>query len=160
MPSSKIFSPQRRTEQSVMSVRHADGSSRKRSRPALAVKRVYDGRQASDGARVLVDRLWPRGLSKARAAADLWLKDAAPSTALRRWYGHDPRRWKTFALRYRREIGKRASILELLREMRSRGTITLLYGSRDTEHNHALLLRDILANGNVNAASGARGGSS
>lgn len=134
-----------------MSVRQADRVSRKRSGPAVRVKRVYDDPQANDGARVLIDRLWPRGLSKARAAADLWLKDAAPSTALRRWYGHDPRRWESFARKYRSEVAKRGSTLQLLREMRSRGPLTLLYGSRDTEHNHALLLRDILEKGNAQA---------
>jgi uncharacterized protein YeaO (DUF488 family) len=134
-----------------MSVRHADRSGRKRLRPAVRVKRVYDDPQANDGARVLIDRLWPRGLSKARAAADLWLKDAAPSDALRRWYGHDPRRWKSFARKYRSEVAKRESTLELLRDMRSRGPLTLLYGSRDTEHNHALLLRDILEKDNTQA---------
>lgn len=134
-----------------MSVRQADRVSRKRSGPAVRVKRVYDDPQANDGARVLIDRLWPRGLSKARAAADLWLKDAAPSTALRRWYGHDPRRWESFGRKYRSEVAKRESTLQLLREMRSRGPLTLLYGSRDTEHNHALLLRDILEKGNAQA---------
>jgi uncharacterized protein YeaO (DUF488 family) len=94
--------------------------------------------------RVLVDRLWPRGLSKARAATDLWLKDAAPSDALRRWYGHEPSRWQGFVRKYRTELAKRTTVLALLRDLRSRGALTLLYGSRDTAHNHAILLRDVL----------------
>jgi uncharacterized protein YeaO (DUF488 family) len=124
----------------------------RRPRRQLKVKRVYDTPQASDGMRVLIDRLWPRGLSKARAALDLWLKDAAPSAALRRWYGHDPRRWKGFVRKYRSEIGKRDAALGLLQGMRSRGRLTLLYGSRDTEHNHALLLRDVLEKGDAKQA--------
>jgi uncharacterized protein YeaO (DUF488 family) len=125
---------------------------RQRRRRQVKVRRVYDAPHADDGMRVLIDRLWPRGLSKARAAADLWLKDAAPSDALRRWYGHDPRRWKGFVRKYRAEIGKRDAIRGLLQRMRSRGPLTLLYGSRDTEHNHALLLRDVLDNGDPHAA--------
>jgi uncharacterized protein YeaO (DUF488 family) len=119
-----------------------------RRRP-IKVKRVYDARRAGDGMRVLVDRLWPRGLSKARAGADLWLKDAAPSDALRRWYGHEPRRWKAFARRYRAEIDRRDAVRDLLQDLRSRRPLTLLYGSRDTEHNHALLLRDALETGDA-----------
>jgi uncharacterized protein YeaO (DUF488 family) len=122
---------------------------RRRQRRQIQVKRVYDAPQASDGMRVLVDRLWPRGLSKARAAADLWLKDAAPSDALRRWYGHDPRRWNGFVRKYRAEISRRDDVRSLLQELRNQKRLTLLYGSRDTEHNHALLLRDVLDKGDA-----------
>ena len=94
--------------------------------------------------RVLVDRLWPRGLSKEQLAIDFWLKDAAPSDALRRWYGHEPRRWKSFAAKYRAELTRRTDPLRLLDELRRRGRVTLLYGARDTAHNHAIVLREVL----------------
>lgn len=121
-------------------------------RGRVRVKRVYDRPAASDGVRVLVDRLWPRGLSKARAAADLWLKDAGPSDALRRWFGHDPRRWKTFSRKYRAELVKRDAVLSFLVELRSRAPLTLLYSARDIAHNNALGLRDFLEDSNTKAA--------
>jgi uncharacterized protein YeaO (DUF488 family) len=94
--------------------------------------------------RVLVDRLWPRGLSKEQLAADFWLKDAAPSDALRRWYAHTPRRWKSFAAKYRAELAQRTDLLRLLDELRRRGRVTLLYGARDTVRNNAVVLREVL----------------
>ena len=94
--------------------------------------------------RVLVDRLWPRGVSKETLVVDFWLKDAAPSDALRRWYGHDPRRWESFAARYRAELARRPDPLRLLDELRRRGRVTLLYGARDTARNHAVVLREVL----------------
>jgi uncharacterized protein YeaO (DUF488 family) len=108
------------------------------------VKRVYDEPDARDGVRVLVDRLWPRGVSKTRAAAHLWLKEAGPSDELRRWYAHDPRRWKTFSRKYRAELVRRDAVLTLLAELRRHGPLTLLYGARDIAHNNALVLRDLL----------------
>lgn len=94
--------------------------------------------------RVLVDRIWPRGLSKEDLEVDLWLKDVAPSDALRRWYGHTPSRWESFAAQYRAELEQRADLLHLLDELRRRGHITLLYGARDTDRNNAVVLRDVL----------------
>ena len=113
-------------------------------RPPIQLKRVYAAPSAGDGLRVLVDGLWPRGLSRRAAAADLWLKEAAPSSTLRRWYGHDPRRWKAFARKYRAELARRAEVLRLLEGLRRRTPLTLLFGARDVERNNAVVLRDML----------------
>ena len=94
--------------------------------------------------RVLVDRLWPRGLSKTQLAVDFWLKDAAPSDALRRWYGHKPSRWEAFTTKYRTELTQRTDVLRLLDELRRRGRVTLLYSARDTARNNAVVLREVL----------------
>ncbi len=94
--------------------------------------------------RVLVDRLWPRGLSREQLAVDFWLKDVAPSTALRRWYGHESNRWKSFAAKYRAELAHRADLLRLLDELRRRGRVTLLYATRDAARNNAVVLRKVL----------------
>ncbi|HJQ62251.1 MAG TPA: DUF488 family protein [Burkholderiales bacterium] len=110
----------------------------------MGLKRAYEAPSASDGMRVLVDRLWPRGLSKEQLAVDFWLKEAAPSDALRRWYGHQPSRWKSFAEKYRAELEQRADLLRLLDELRRRGRVTLLYGARDTARNNAVVLQDVL----------------
>ncbi len=110
----------------------------------IRVKRVYEKPSPADGLRVLVDRLWPRGLSKQRAAVALWLKDVAPSPELRKWFGHDPARWKEFQSRYRQELRGKQQAVALLKE-KSRGqTVTLLYGARDEEHNGALVLKAVL----------------
>jgi uncharacterized protein YeaO (DUF488 family) len=110
----------------------------------VRLKRAYEPPASDDGVRVLVDRLWPRGLDKARVAADLWLKDAAPSERLRRWFGHDPRRWERFRAEYRAELAQRADILALLADLRRRGPLTLVYGARDEAHNQAVVLREVL----------------
>lgn len=110
----------------------------------IRIKRIYEPPQASDGARVLVDRLWPRGVRKAEAALELWLKDVAPSPALRRWFGHDPARWEEFERRYRAELAARADAIEPLRELARAGPLTLLYGARDDLHNHAVVLLEYL----------------
>lgn len=114
------------------------------TRGAVGLKRAYDETAPGDGMRVLVDRLWPRGLSKAQLAIDLWLKDAAPSDALRRWYGHQPQRWESFATKYRAELEQRTDVLRLLDELRRGGRVTLLYGARDPTRNNAVVLRDVL----------------
>jgi uncharacterized protein YeaO (DUF488 family) len=114
-----------------------------RRRP-LRLKRVYDEPSREDGMRVLVDRLWPRGLSRAQAAADLWLREAAPSPALRRWYGHDARRWKRFREKYRAELERRPDVLRLLDDLRRRTPVTLLFGAADTARNNAAVLRELL----------------
>jgi len=110
----------------------------------VALKRAYEQPSSRDGMRVLVDRLWPRGLSKEQLAVDFWLKDAAPSDELRRWYGHDPRRWESFAAKYTAELAQRTDLLRLLDELRRRGRVTLLYGARDTARNNAVVLREVL----------------
>ncbi|MCG3200704.1 MAG: hypothetical protein NFCOHLIN_00566 [Gammaproteobacteria bacterium] len=106
--------------------------------------------------RILIDRLWPRGITSEQAAADLWLKDAAPSDALRRWYGHTLVRWTAFRRKYRSELARRPEILRLLDEIRRHGPVTLLFGARDTAHNNAVVLSEIL-NGNPPLPARARG---
>jgi uncharacterized protein YeaO (DUF488 family) len=111
------------------------------------IKRAYEPPAPRDGFRVLVDRLWPRGLSKEAAAVDEWLKDIAPSAELRRWFGHDPQRWTEFRSRYRQELEwpERSAALERLRAAaRTRGSVTLLFGARDLTHNHARVLLELL----------------
>ncbi|MEP6757024.1 MAG: DUF488 domain-containing protein [Chthonomonadales bacterium] len=110
----------------------------------IKIKRVYDRPEKDDGERVLVDRLWPRGLTKERAAVDLWLKDVAPSTELRKWFGHDPAKWDQFQIRYRKELTEKKDDLKLLEEQSKKHTVTLVYGSRDVEHNEAQVLKAIL----------------
>jgi uncharacterized protein YeaO (DUF488 family) len=110
----------------------------------IKVKRVYEKPSRTDGLRVLVDRLWPRGLSKERAAVKVWLKDLAPSTELRKWFGHDPEKWKQFQVRYRKELRERKEALKLLKQKSEEHTVTLLYGARDEEPNEALVLKKIL----------------
>lgn len=110
----------------------------------VMLKRAYDPPAASDGQRILVDRLWPRGLAKARAEIDLWLKDVAPSTELRRWFGHDPAKWAEFQTRYRAELQGSAALEELAAAARER-EVTLIYAARDGQHNEAVVLRQLLA---------------
>ena len=113
-------------------------------RRPIRLKRVYEPPSVSDGVRILVDRLWPRGLSRQDASADFWLKDAAPSSALRRWYGHDPRRWRRFARKYRSELAREPEVLDLLDELRRRSPVTLLFGALDEAHSHAVVLRKVI----------------
>jgi uncharacterized protein YeaO (DUF488 family) len=110
----------------------------------LKLKRVYEKPDRSDGFRVLVDRLWPRGLTKESAAVGLWLKDVAPSPELRKWFAHDPTRWKEFQARYRRELRGRKDALALLTQKSKGQTVTLVYGARDQEHNGAIVLKQLL----------------
>ena len=113
----------------------------------IKIKRAYDPPASEDGFRVLVDGLWPRGLSKEAAAIDEWLKEIAPSAELRRWFGHDPERWAGFEVRYREELrsAKRSAALERLRDAaRTHGSVTLLFAARDTTHNHATVLLELL----------------
>ncbi|MFT9019414.1 DUF488 domain-containing protein [Acetobacter malorum] len=106
----------------------------------LQVRRIYDPPLPTDGTRVLVDRLWPRGISKERAALDLWLKDIAPSTELRQWFGHDPARWNGFCQRYRAELDTNPACVEQLEALARKRPLTLLFGARNTEQNEAVLL--------------------
>ena len=110
----------------------------------LAVKRAYAPPAPEDGTRVLVDRLWPRGLAKAQAKIDHWLKDVAPSGELRRWFGHDPGRWEEFRERYAAELAVEPERLRPLRELMRHGPLTLLFSARDEAHNNAVALREIL----------------
>jgi uncharacterized protein YeaO (DUF488 family) len=105
------------------------------------LKRVYDEASPDDGARVLIDRLWPRGVSKQRARLDAWMKEIAPSTELRTWFGHDPAKWKEFQQKYPRELRQRSDLIDELRALeRKRGTVTLLYGAKDRDHNDGVVL--------------------
>jgi uncharacterized protein YeaO (DUF488 family) len=114
-----------------------------RRRP-ISLKRVREQPSSSDGMRVLVDRRWPRGLARSDVCADLWLRDAAPSSLLRRWYGHDPRRWRRFMDKYRAELARHPEVLHLLDDLRRRAPVTLIFGARDGAHSHALVLREVL----------------
>ena len=110
----------------------------------IRVRRAYDAPGMDDGTRVLVDRLWPRGLARVQARLDVWLKEIAPSDGLRRWFGHEPGRWMEFSLRYRAELeANTAPLADLLRLCRA-GPVTLLFAAHDTEHNNAVVLRDVL----------------
>jgi uncharacterized protein YeaO (DUF488 family) len=108
------------------------------------VKRVYEPPEASDGMRVLVDRIWPRGLTKKRASVDVWLKDIAPSPSLRSWFGHDPNRWREFHKRYFEELSANHDAVEHLMNLIWAGKVTLLFGAHDTERNNAVALADYL----------------
>lgn len=110
----------------------------------IRVKRVYEAPARGDGCRVLVDRVWPRGIAKSRARLDLWLKEVAPSTVLRKWFAHDPEKWLEFRERYWRELRKQPDAIATLQRRRTEGTVTLVYGARDEEHNNAIALKQFL----------------
>jgi uncharacterized protein YeaO (DUF488 family) len=128
----------------LLAPRHWNTAAAGRGKPGICVKRAYDPPSPEDGARVLVDRLWPRGLRKVDAAIDCWLKEIAPSSDLRRWFGHDPSRWEEFQRRYRTELSARPEPLNQLRVLAGQGALTLVYAARDADHNHAVVLRDML----------------
>jgi uncharacterized protein YeaO (DUF488 family) len=111
----------------------------------IKIKRAYFPVDDEDGFRILVDRLWPRGISKEKAKLDLWLKDVAPSNELRKWFAHDPERWEEFQIKYLEELNDKKEILNQIKDMeREKSTITLIYGAKDEEHNNAVVLRNIL----------------
>jgi uncharacterized protein YeaO (DUF488 family) len=111
----------------------------------IAVKRVYEPRSAADGYRILVDRLWPRGLTQEAASVDLWLRDIAPTAALRKWYGHDVDRWPEFRKRYARELEDHGELLNLVLDIEQhRDQVTLLFAARAFDHNEAQVLVDVL----------------
>lgn len=111
----------------------------------IDIKRIYDEPDSQDGCRILVDRLWPRGMRKDRAALDLWMRDIAPSPELRKWFGHDPERFVEFGHRYRGELDANAEAVGKLRDLvMERGTVTLLYGAKSPKVNHAIVLRDYM----------------
>lgn len=109
----------------------------------IRLKRIYDKASKTDGFRVLVDRLWPRGISKEKSALDLWLKDIAPSAVLRKWFGHDPRKWAAFQKRYKLEISRNKEIFNQLKKISRNKAVTLLYAAKDKEHNEAVVLKDL-----------------
>lgn len=110
----------------------------------VRIKRVYDKPEPDDGFRVLVDRLWPRGLTKQKARLDAWLRDVAPSPALRKWYSHDPARWTGFQKRYREELKAHRAELAELRKRAASGPVTLLYAARTEHLNHAVVLKELI----------------
>ena len=110
----------------------------------VRLKRAYEAAASSDGLRVLVDRLWPRGVTKDAAAVDLWLKDLAPSTELRKWFGHDPQRWPEFQRRYGEEVRTHAEAFEQLRDVARKQRVTLVFAAKDEDHNDAVVLRSLL----------------
>ena len=113
----------------------------------IRLKRAYDEPDEDDGYRVLIDRLWPRGVSRERARLDEWARELAPSAELRRWFGHDPSRFAEFRTRYESELGQQGAKLDELRRRARQGALTLVYAARDTEHNDAVVLADILCRG-------------
>lgn len=110
----------------------------------IRLKRAYDDPAEADGFRVLVDRLWPRGVSKGAAALDRWMKEVAPSDELRRWFDHDPEKWDEFRRRYEHELSGRDEEVDFLKQKSREGTLTLVYAAKDTEHNDAVVLRGYL----------------
>jgi uncharacterized protein YeaO (DUF488 family) len=110
----------------------------------IRIKRAYEEPDGEDGTRILVDRLWPRGLTKQKACVDLWLKDVAPSTELRKWFAHDPAKWAKFRSRYLEELKRNKEELSRLRREAAKGTITLVYGAKDQQHNEAVILQRLL----------------
>jgi uncharacterized protein YeaO (DUF488 family) len=111
---------------------------------SIRLKRVYDKPAKADGRRVLIDRIWPRGLTKEEAQIDDWLKEMAPSTRLRKWFGHDPARWKEFKKRYAAELDRRREQVEQLAQWGRKRTLTLLFGAKDIEHNNAVALKEYI----------------
>jgi uncharacterized protein YeaO (DUF488 family) len=110
----------------------------------VKIKRVYDPAERGDGERILVDRLWPRGLSRQAAAVDEWMKELGPSHELRKWFGHDPRRWSKFRRRYVAELRTQRDPLMTIARKATRGAVTLLFGARDPEHNQAVVLKSVI----------------
>ena len=110
----------------------------------IRTRRVYEAASGDDGYRVLVDRVWPRGVTKEKAAVDLWLKDAAPTDALRKWFGHDPAKWDEFRERYFKELDSAGPAVEKLLGMARERRLTLVFGARDVEHNNAVALKEYL----------------
>jgi uncharacterized protein YeaO (DUF488 family) len=110
----------------------------------IQLRRAYEPAEPGDGFRVLVDRIWPRGLKKEQAAIDLWLKEVAPSPELRKWFGHDPEKWDEFRRRYASELDGKPDAVRLLQEKSRRGTLTLVFGARDAEHSNAAALKGYL----------------
>lgn len=139
-PSAAAAAPQ----QSSASTQHSAGGAQGAPPYRIQVRRIYDPALPDDGARILLDRLWPRGVSKERAHLTLWLKEIAPTTALRQWFGHDPARWDAFQHRYRAELAQNPAPLHQLVAMARSGPLTLLFGAKDTTHNAARVVASVL----------------
>ena len=111
----------------------------------IKLKRIYDKPTKDDGFRILVDRLWPRGLSKANSRVDLWLKDVAPTDRLRKWFSHDPKKWQEFQIKYKSELKEKAELVQQIEQIeKEHGIVTLLYAAMDEKHNNAVVLSQIL----------------
>lgn len=110
----------------------------------LKIKRVYNAPEKADGFRILVDRVWPRGMTKEKASVDLWLKEIAPTTELRKWFGHDPEKYKEFKKRYEKELKGNKEAVSSIKAHLKKGTVTLVYSAKDEEHNQAVVLQDFL----------------
>lgn len=109
---------------------------------SIKIKRVYEARDPGDGKRILIDRLWPRGLTKEKASVDLWLKEIAPSAELRKWFGHDPEKWEEFKTKYRAELRENNAQVQHLKDELENGNVTLVYGAKDEEHNDAVVIQE------------------
>ncbi len=112
----------------------------------LKIKRAYEPKEPTDGERILIDRLWPRGVSKAEAGIDVWMKDMGPSTELRKWFGHDPEKWEEFKKRYLEELSspEKTRLLEDIAQRARKGTVTLIYSAKDTEHSDVKVLEELI----------------
>jgi uncharacterized protein YeaO (DUF488 family) len=111
----------------------------------IRIKRIYESAAEEDGFRILIDRLWPRGIEKEKAKIGMWLKEVAPSNELRKWFSHDPEKWEEFKMKYSKEIvAKQALLKEIMRIEEEKGTVTLLYSAKDKDHNNAVALKTIL----------------
>lgn len=115
----------------------------------IKIKRVYDKAAATDGVRILVDRVWPRGMTKAKLRADIWLKEVAPSAELRKWFAHDPAKWNEFKRRYFAELNSKPEIVDEIRQKSAVRPVTLLYSAHDSVHNQAVALREYLLSDKV-----------
>ena len=113
----------------------------------IKIKRAYDSFDESDGFRILVDRLWPRGLSKNKAKIDMWLKDIAPSNELRKWFAHKQDKWIEFRGRYFVELNKKRELIELIADKMEKGSVTLIYGAKDERFNNAVVLKEYIEKG-------------
>ena len=111
----------------------------------IKIKRAYLEPEKDDGMRILVDRLWPRGLTKEKARIDLWMKDVAPSTELRKWFSHDIEKWEEFKRRYLDELNENKESVAILKEQLNKGNVTLIFGARDELHNEAIVLKELLS---------------
>jgi len=111
---------------------------------SIILKRIYEKSSRSDGTRVLVDRLWPRGVSKVEAKLDVWLKDIAPSTDLRKWFAHDPKKWSEFKKKYKAELRANKAVVTELKQLAKKKTLTLLYGAKDEVHNEAVVIKEFI----------------
>jgi uncharacterized protein YeaO (DUF488 family) len=110
----------------------------------LKVKRIYETESSADGRRILVDRLWPRGIKKEEVKVDEWLKEIAPSDELRKWFAHDPSKWQVFKKKYAHEVGGKPDLIQQLRKESRKATVTLVYSAKDSEHNNAVALKEII----------------